>query len=290
MNRRLKIGHTAITWPEEEIAKAVETISRMGYCGTETFGWVLDKWEEKGGLAELLQKYQLPLSSTFAMSDIVNPHLAEEGTEKVVRWSKMARKCGCRHLVFSGSSLNRNGFSFSEHREYIVKSINKLAGAAADEGMIFCYHPHTGTPVETEEETRWVMEHADPACVFFAPDVGQIEKGGGNALRITKEFLPMVKVVHLKDFIGGKVASDPQGNEMDPTGYLSYTPLGKGVVDIAGVMDLLEASEFDGDVLVELDGTHYSKSWKGPVPAQPYEKVLEISKKYLHGLGYDFPL
>jgi inosose dehydratase len=50
--RRLKIGHTGITWgyQPEDAATAIHDVASLGYQGYETFGEVLVAWEPKGGL------------------------------------------------------------------------------------------------------------------------------------------------------------------------------------------------------------------------------------------------
>lgn len=40
--RTLKVGHTGITWPNEEVDQAIKDVSSLGYWGFETFGRVLE--------------------------------------------------------------------------------------------------------------------------------------------------------------------------------------------------------------------------------------------------------
>jgi inosose dehydratase len=42
--RRIHIGHTGITWPNSEIARAIADVGSEGFYGFETFGEVFDKW------------------------------------------------------------------------------------------------------------------------------------------------------------------------------------------------------------------------------------------------------
>ena len=74
----------------------------------------------------------------------------------------------------------------------------------------------------------------------FGPDVGQLQKGGSDPVKVVKDFLPVVRHVHMKDFDGG-----PH--------YLGYCPLGKGKVDVAGLAALLESSGNDLMIMCELD-------------------------------------
>jgi hypothetical protein len=52
------------------------------------------------------------------------------------------------------------------------------------------------------------------------------------------------------------------------------------VVDLAGILDVLEQSAFDGPVMVELD--------YGPSMPMTAEEAVGINKQYLESLGYRF--
>jgi hypothetical protein len=76
--------------------------------------------------------------------------------------------------------------------------------------------------------------------VKFGPDVGQLQKGGSDPVKVVKDFLPTIRHVHMKDYDGGEH-------------YLAYTPLGLGKVDVGGICDLLESSGNDLMIMAELD-------------------------------------
>ena len=50
--RLRKIGHTGITWgySAEDAPNAIRDVGELGYHGFESFGSVLEAWEERGGL------------------------------------------------------------------------------------------------------------------------------------------------------------------------------------------------------------------------------------------------
>ena len=68
--RKLKIGHTGITWgfTPQDAATAIPEVASLGYYGYETFGEYFDAWEPKGGLKKVLDENHLPLSRPIAMS------------------------------------------------------------------------------------------------------------------------------------------------------------------------------------------------------------------------------
>jgi inosose dehydratase len=103
--------------------------------------------------------------------------------------------------------------------------------------------------------------------VKFGPDVGQLQKGGSDPVKVVKDFLPTVRHVHMKDFDGGPY-------------YEGYCPLGKGKVDVAGLCDLLDGSGNDLMIMAELDPS------KG-MPLAPLD-AARINKETLQKLGYAF--
>ena len=278
----VKIGHTSITWRDEDIVESVRVLSEFGFAGIETFGWVLENMEA-GGQADLFEQYHIPLVSSYFSLEIVDDSKKDEVSDKLNRWSALLLKHGCNTVVLGGNSLDRSAYRFADHREKVIANINNIGKYLADKGIVCCFHPHTGTPVQTEAEIRAVMEAVDPGYVAFAPDIGQIQKGGTDALQIVKDYYPLLSHVHFKDYIGGEMEYDAHGDEIDKSGYLGYTPLGDGVVDLEGILDLLEKNKFSGYAMVELDGRHYGKTDYSIDDVE--EKILK-NKKFLENLGY----
>jgi inosose dehydratase len=130
----------------------------------------------------------------------------------------------------------------------------------------------TGTPVETEEEIYYVMNNLDTRYMKFGPDVGQIQKGGGDPVKICNDFMSLIEHVHLKDYAGGE------------TGYLGYSPLGKGKVKIEGNIENAgkKKDHMTGMIMFELDYQAGGKS-----PYTNFE-AAKISRDFLAKLKYKF--
>src|SRR4051794_19169096 len=73
--RRLRIGHTGITWgfKPEDAERAVKDVGTAGYYGYESFGNVLEAWEPKGGLKPLLDEHKLQLISAYCPVNLLDP-------------------------------------------------------------------------------------------------------------------------------------------------------------------------------------------------------------------------
>ena len=122
-----------------------------------------------------------------------------------MRWGELI-KAARRHRSPSSvrTTSSAPAFQFAEHKANIVASLNDMCKALADIGVVGALHQHTGTCVETRDETYAVMEAVDTRYVKFGPDVGQLQKGGVDPVKVVKDFLPAVRHVHMKDFDGGR--------------------------------------------------------------------------------------
>jgi inosose dehydratase len=107
----------------------------------------------------------------------------------------------------------------------------------------------------------------DTKVMKFGPDIGQLQKGGSDPVKVVKDFLPLVQHMHLKDYSGG-------------ADYLGYCPLGKGKVDIPAILAMMEGRKTAGLVMVELDSP----------PPQPVPAIdnARMAKAYLEKAGVAF--
>jgi inosose dehydratase len=267
--RRLKVGHTGITWgfKPTDAEQAIKDVGSLGFHGYESFGNVLEYWDKQGGLKRLLDAAQVPLRSAYCPVNLTDPAKRKDETDKLVRWGRLIQAAGGSVAVIGPNNVDRPTYLFAEHKAHIVEALNEMCKALADVGVVGALHQHTGTCVETRDETYAVMEAVDTRVVKFGPDVGQLQKGGADPVTVVKDFLPTVRHVHMKDFDGG-----PH--------YLGYCPLGKGKVDVAGLASLLESSGNDLMLMCELD----------PSPNQPLVplEAARINKAAMQALGYQF--
>ena len=269
MKRRLKIGHTGITWgfKPEDAAQAIHDVGSLAFQGYESFGEVIEAWEAKGGIKRLLDEAGVPLISAYCNVNLTDPTKRKDDTDKIVRWAKLIKQCGGVTAVVGPNGVRRSTYDFKAAKADIVTSLNEMCKAVAGVGITPALHQHTGTCVESRDEVYAVLEAVDTKYVKFGPDVGQLAKGGADPVKIVKDFLPLIRHVHLKDWNGG-----PHWTE--------YCPLGQGKVDLRAVMDLLEQQPELKIVMVELDPS------KDP-PMTPIE-TARTAKEYLQKLGYTF--
>jgi len=272
--RRLKIGFTCITWgtfprptPDVTLEAALKDIANLGFWGFETFGETLIDWDSRQALQALIDRYAVPLKSGYCGTNLTDSTKRADSIAKVIEMGKAIKKYGGTFGVLAPNGVHRDSYDFKMYRDGIVSGLNDHAKALNDLGLGAGLHQHTGTCIETRDEVYAVMDAVNTKHVKFAPDVGQLQKGGADAAKVIKDYLPLVEHMHLKDFVGG----EPWGG---------YCPLGMGKVDIPAILDMLEAGGNKLDVMIEQDPS-------ADQPISPTQSA-EISKVYLQKLGYTF--
>lgn len=268
--RQLRIGCTSLVWgvfprAGEALETAVRDMSELGYTGFETFGQVVEDWGKKGTLDQLISRHKIPLVSGYAPLNVIDPSVRANEIATLVRWGKALRKHGGTFMVIEAGGAKRQGYDFAAHRANIVAALNDFGRAMADLGLGSGLHQHTNTAIETRDEVYAVMESVDTRVFKFAPDVGQLQKGGGDAAQIVKDFASITVHIHLKDFVNGPHMG-------------GYSPLGIGRVDLQSILETLEQANPKANIMHELD----------PSKNMPYtaRQTAQISKWYLQKLGY----
>jgi inosose dehydratase len=282
----LQIGHTGITWPGGQIGgrgaaapagprpvdpAAIEAIFRdiagLGFAGIELFSWQIEGMEAHGGLRTLIDKYRLPLISSYTGLNLTDPARRKEALDGLVATAGIVKKQGGRIIVVGPNGVQRATYVFADHKAEIVSRLNEGAKAVVDLGLTPVLHQHTGTCIETRDETYAVMEAVDTRYLKFGPDIGQLQKGGVDPVQVVRDFLSVVHHMHLKDYVGGDA-------------YLGYCPLGQGKVNLPAILSMMEGRRLDGMMMVELDSSQN-------MPMAPVE-AARVAKTYLQGQGVAF--
>jgi inosose dehydratase len=266
----INIGYTGITWDNDHVQDAIESVSSLGFYGFETFADVLNKWEEKGGLDSVLKTNNLPLISGYCSMNLTEPAKLPDELTRTKKWCKLIQDCGGKIYVLGPNQVKRDTYVYADNKSNIIKALNEIAKTVVDQGLTPVLHQHTGTCVESRDETYATLDAVDTRVLKFGPDVGQLTKGGQDALKVVKDYISLVQHMHLKDYNG------------HDEHLLGYCPLGQGQVNIPGILDLMEGRHIKGKVMIELDN-----NWKDPAKTPPAQLAKE-SRDYLVSIGTKF--
>jgi inosose dehydratase len=160
----------------------------------------------------------------------------------------------------------------------LLSNLDRAAVRAAERGFTATLHPHVGTMVEGPDEVHRVLDGSGiPLCL----DTGHLLIGGTDPAELARQAAARIGHVHLKD-VTAAVAQKVSDGEITYTEGVAgglYRPLGQGDVDVAGVVEALDASGYHGWYVLEqdtiLDGPPRDE---GPVQA------VRESLTYLSGL------
>lgn len=134
----------------------------------------------------------------------------------------------------------------------LFRHLAELEALAAKYGVLAVIHPHVGTMVETKDDIERVLAGSS---IGFCLDTGHMFIGGTDPVEFARDHADRVRHVHAKDVnltIAGTVKS---GELTYYDGVIAgmYVPLGQGDVDIAAIVQSLEAAGFTGWYVLEQD-------------------------------------
>lgn len=270
---RMKIGHTGITWGiPGDVEAAYRDTAELGYLSFETFAFIIIDWNSKpGGYKALAERYGIPTSAAYCYKEWIDPATAAADQESARREADAAREAGADAFVLQGGSRPEGGLDDASLGR-LGEALNQIGEYCNSIGLTASLHPHTGTAVETHHDIETIMRVTEPGLVGFAPDTGQIAKGGSDIIEVLETYLPRITHVHLKDW-NGRFERDEQGKEIDFSGYSNYEPIGHGVLPMPEILEILDRVEGDIWVNVELDG--------GSRSPRPPREAAAMSREYL---------
>ncbi len=162
--------------------------------------------------------------------------------------------------------------------------LSRLMEVAAAHGVTVALHQHWGMAVQRPEDVERVLESSS---VGLCIDTGHLALAGADPVKVAEVAAGRVDHVHLKDLDAAAAERVRSGEVPFRQAVVDglFRPLGRGDVDIAGLIRVLEAQGYRGWYVLEqdtaLDGE--PPSGKGPI-----EDAL-ISVEFLRALAGEPP-
>jgi inosose dehydratase len=145
--------------------------------------------------------------------------------------------------------------------------LTEVGKRSADVGIPLGYHNHMGTLSQRPENLDQIFEAADPRYVKLELDVAHYLQGGGDPVKAIHKYHDRLLFMHLKD------VRDADPNAEGAKGPYQWVELGRGRVDLPGVIQALEQVKFHGWAVVELD--------RVPDKSGTPKQSAEINRKYI---------
>jgi inosose dehydratase len=118
-------------------------------------------------------------------------------------------------------------------RRALARAIGLLDRIAREAGFEFALHPHAGSFVEFGDEIEWGAQHA-PLCL----DTGHLAYAGLDPVAEIARYGDRLALLHLKD-VDPDVLRRREGY-WDAVAAGVFCPLGRGAVDLEGVLAAVE--------------------------------------------------
>ena len=284
----VKLGVAPIAWSNDDmpelggdtsLEQCLDEASQAGYIGIESGGKFPKKSSE---LLPKLSQFNLQLCSGWYGANL-RKNTFEEEKLKIQNQLKLFQDCKAPCMVFAevyGSiqgdpNINlskRPRMDLDESKKY-YKKISEMGKYLEDQDMPLAYHHHMGTCIESEEDTRRLLENTD-GSVKLTLDTGHMLFAKGDSLKIYKEFKERIIHIHCKDMRKNVLDNSLNHDYSFRQAFLegAFTVPGDGCIDYKPFFELLKEQNYSGWLVVEAE--------QDPAKANPFE-YAKIGYKYL---------
>ncbi|MFD6826578.1 TIM barrel protein [Streptomyces sp. NPDC060085] len=148
----------------------------------------------------------------------------------------------------------------------LCRTLNEAVTVGSEYGATVVLHPHMGTVVENSDEVWRVLHNTQ---ISLCIDTGHLLIGGVDPYELVRQATSRVGHVHFKD-VDASTAARVQSGEISYTTAIKqglYRPLGKGDVEVDGIVATLESHGYSGWYVLEQDLVLSSEpsSGEGPI-------------------------
>ncbi len=258
----IHFGYAAITWGGND-RQAIADVSSLGFPGIQIRSNAVDEFNSPAELKDLLAQHKLTFVALSSGGVNIDAPESEQ-VAKHVAHAKFLREAGGKYLQVTDDRPKNREIVAADYKK-LGQWITSIGTQTADLGIPLGYHNHMGSMSEHPEELDQILAATDPRYAKLELDVAHYFQGGGDPVKAIHKYSDRLLFLHIKDV--EKITGDPKKN-------YRFVELGRGEVDLPGVMNALHEVKFTGWAIVELDDV--------PDKSRTPKECAEISKKYLH--------
>ena len=223
--------------PLDEILETFKHAPKAGYsywglAGPITWTPGLIRWLDIEGLqrraAEVGLKGVTEVYASAISSDSVEA--AESSVEDLMLNVEAAVKLNCPLLVFSGAKRHPDGLANT------LVGLRKLARLIAGMPVKVALEPHIGSQFQNETDYEAIFAHITTKQIGITIDTGHFHEAGVDWKALIRRYPDRIYNVHVKDHVGSQ-----------------SVPIGKGQIDMRGLVYELRAIGYDGPLAIELE-------------------------------------
>ena len=262
----IHFGYASITWNGND-RQAIEDIAALGFPGIQLRANAIKEFTSPAALRDLLEKHHLKMVALSSGGVRIEPAVEAEEITKHTDHAQFVHDAGGLYLQVTDERPKDRAVTPADY-ERLGKLITKIGQRTADLGVSLGYHNHMGTIGEKPDDVDRILDAADPRYVKLELDVAHYHQGGGDPVRAIRRYAERLLFLHLKDV-------EPTAGGQQP---YRFVELGRGKVNLTGVLEALKDVKFRGWLIVELDAV--------PDKARTPKESALIAKHYLEEHGY----
>ena len=284
----IKLGIAPIAWSNDDmpelggkttLEQCLSEASKAGFTGIESGGKFPKNSKE---LIPKLEKENLLLCSGWYGATLLKNTPKEEF--KLMREQMdLFKDCKSPCIVFAEvtnsvqgdpkTPLSKKPKLSEDEWKLLISRINEISKMMIDENMPLAYHHHMGTVIETEEETRRLIESTSDSVKLLI-DTGHMLFAGGNSIKLTEDFMERIIHVHCKDIRKNVLEKSLKNDSTFRQAFLDgvFTVPGDGCIDYKPFLTVLKKRNYEGWLVVEAE--------QDPAKANPFE-YAKIGYNYL---------
>jgi inosose dehydratase len=258
----MRAGINVWTWGTERKAlfeQALKEVSDIGYQAVENICTIGDLYADSPGEFDaLLGRYGVEFVCGYL--HLTDDDLADD--RRAERCVRFLQQHGAEVMNIQAGTRPEGVPSQADLKATAAK-VARYSQWAREAGIVPCLHPHYDTIIEREDELAYMMQNLAPDLLSLTLDTAHTVLGGMDPVATFTRYAKRVGYVHMKDIAPARDPSAPW--------YSSFRELGRGTVDLVGVVGVLRAAGFSGVLCVELDQ-----------PRICGYKSAAVSRQYMH--------
>ena len=211
---------------------------------------------EPSKVSDILARYGLKLVGGFVPAVLYDPDQREEELAHVEERAEFFAAAGADVVVLAAMAGSESYEEVVEIDEgswrTLFESLKSVEEICDRRGIAVSLHHHYGTVIERDDQLKRFLEGSEMGLCL---DTGHLVIGGSDPVEIADLAGSRVNHVHLKDVdleVAGRLAAR-EFSFKEAAQKNAFRPLGDGDVDVGGVVDRLESSDYTGWYVLEQD-------------------------------------
>jgi inosose dehydratase len=284
----IKLGIAPIAWSNDDmpelggetsLEQCLNEAGKAGFTGIE-FGGKFPK--NSNELLPKLKKEKLELCSGWYGAQLLK-NTPKEEFSLMQDQLRLFKDCNSPCMVFAeitnsiqadpNTPLSKRPKLSKGDWDKLISRINEISKMMIDENMPLAYHHHMGTVIETENETKRLMENTLDTVKLLV-DTGHMLFAQGNSINLVKNFSEKLIHVHCKDIRKEVLKKSLKNDSTFRQAFLdgAFTVPGDGCIDYKPFLKSLKDIDYSGWLVVEAE--------QDPAKANPLE-YAKIGYNYL---------